>query len=99
MEQLDYLDPKYLISDQFLTKIKNIHQPSPIDARLLLEKNVREVLGVVLDPIEQSEATLIGGNRTETVLVLGIHPEKIVNDWVFFGKKDRGKRTKRCNGW
>jgi len=87
MEQLDYLDPKYLISDQFLTKLENIQETSAVDARLLLEKDVREVLGVVLDPIEQSEATFIGGDRTETALVLGIHPNKVVNDWVFFGKK------------
>ncbi|MDG6222309.1 MAG: FtsX-like permease family protein [Candidatus Bathyarchaeota archaeon] len=87
VEQLDYLDSKYAISEQFVGKLETIHGVTAVDARLILETQVREGLGVVLDPIEKSEAILIGGNRTNDALVLGIHPERVVNDWLFYGKK------------
>jgi ABC-type antimicrobial peptide transport system permease subunit len=52
-----------------------------------LENSVREVPGVILEPIEQTEAIIIGGNRSDEALILGVNPEKVVNDWLIFGRK------------
>ncbi|MCW4023165.1 MAG: FtsX-like permease family protein [Candidatus Bathyarchaeota archaeon] len=87
LEELDYLDSKYAISEEFVTNLETLQGTTIVDARLVLETVVREGMGVVLDPVEQSNAILIGSNRTDTALVLGVHPEKVVNDWLFYGKK------------
>jgi ABC-type antimicrobial peptide transport system permease subunit len=87
MEELDYLDLNYTISEEFVTNLETVQGATMVDARLVLETVVREGMGAVLDPIEQSAAILIGSNRTDTALVLGVHLEKIVNKWLFYGQK------------
>ena len=87
LDQLDYFDPEYAISEQLLTDLENTQGVTVVDARLVSEIIVREGMGAVLDPVDQSGAVLIGGNRSDTALVLGVHPEKVVNDWIVYGEK------------
>ena len=87
IEQFDYFDPNFTISEDLVTTLGTVKGVITVDPRLVLETSVRETLGVVLDPIEQTEAILIGGNRTDSALVIGVQPEKMVNDWLFFGEK------------
>ncbi len=85
--QLDYLDQELRISESLVSKLANIQGVNGADARLILESPVQEVPGIVTDPVSQTEAVIIGGSRSGEALILGIEPEKIVNDWLIFGRK------------
>jgi ABC-type antimicrobial peptide transport system permease subunit len=87
LEQIDYLDSEFAISESLVSKMEDIAGVNAVDPRLLLENSVREVPGVILEPIEQTEAIIIGGNRSDEALILGVNPEKVVNDWLIFGRK------------
>lgn len=87
LTELDYFNTKYAISDEFVTELENLEGLTFVDPRLVFETVVREGMGAVLDPVDQSGAILIGGNRSDIALVLGVHPEKVVNDWIVYGKK------------
>ncbi|MCW4015823.1 MAG: FtsX-like permease family protein [Candidatus Bathyarchaeota archaeon] len=86
-EQFNYNDSSFAISGQLVSDLGTIQGVTIVDPRLVLETSVRESLGVVLDPVEKTEAILIGSNRTDTALVVGVQPENIINDWLFFGEK------------
>jgi len=87
MQQIDYLDQEFLISQSLVSKLDDIPEVRKVDPRLVLEISVREVPGIVLDPIEQTTAVIIGDSRSDEALILGVEPEKIVNDWLIFGRK------------
>jgi len=57
-----------------------------VDPRLVLENSVREVPGIVLDPVDQTTAVIIGDSRSDEALILGVEPESVVNDWLIFGR-------------
>jgi len=87
MQQLDYLDHEFLISESLVSKLDDIQGVREVDPRLVLEDSVREVPGIVLDSVEQTTAVIIGDSRSDEALILGIEPEKVVNDWLIFGRK------------
>jgi ABC-type antimicrobial peptide transport system permease subunit len=87
LEQLDYLDQEFVISESLVSKIEEIQGVNSVDPRLVLKNSVREVPGVVLDPVEQTKAVIIGDSRFDEALILGVEPEKVVNDWLVFGRK------------
>jgi ABC-type antimicrobial peptide transport system permease subunit len=87
MQQIDYLDQEFLISESLISKMDDIQGVHEVDRRLVLENCVREVPGVILDPVEQTEAIIIGDSRSDEALILGVDPEKVVNDWLIFGRK------------
>jgi len=87
MQQIDYLDHEFLISESLVSKLADIPGVRKVDARLVLENSVREVPGIVLDPIEQTTAVIIGDSRSNETLILGVEAEKVVNDWLIFGRK------------
>jgi ABC-type antimicrobial peptide transport system permease subunit len=87
LEQLDYLNSDYVVSDSLVSKIENIQGVNVADPRLVLEHSVREVPGVGLDPLEQTTAVIIGSNRSDEAVILGVEPENVVNDWLIFGEK------------
>lgn len=87
MRQIDYLDSEFLISESLVSKLDDIQGVREVDPRLVLENSVREVPGFVLDPVEQTTAVIIGDSRSDEALILGVEPEKVVNDWLIFGRK------------
>jgi ABC-type antimicrobial peptide transport system permease subunit len=87
MEQIDYLDQEFVISESLVSKLANIQGVHEVDPRLVLENSVREVPGIVLDPVEQTTAVIIGDSRSDEALILGVKPESVVNDWLIFGRK------------
>jgi ABC-type antimicrobial peptide transport system permease subunit len=87
LEQIDYLNSEFVISESLISKIEAIPGVKAVDPRLVLETSVREVPGVILEPVEQTEAIIIGSNRSDEALILGVEPEKVVNDWLIFGRK------------
>jgi ABC-type antimicrobial peptide transport system permease subunit len=86
MEQIDYLNSQFLISESLISKLADIHGVREVDPRLVLENSVREVPGIVLDPVEQTTAVIIGDSRCDEALILGVEPENVVNDWLIFGR-------------
>jgi ABC-type antimicrobial peptide transport system permease subunit len=86
MEQIDYLDSDFRILESLVPRLTDISGVNKIDSRLILERSVREIPGVVLDPLEQTTAVLIGSNRVDDALILGVEPENVVNDWLIFGR-------------
>ena len=87
LEQIDYLSSDFVISNSLVNKMENIHGVEGVDPRLILEHSVREVPGVIPDTLEQTTAVIIGGNRTDDALILGVKQEKVVNDWLIFGEE------------
>ncbi len=84
---VNYFDSAFLISQELIDNVGQIQGVINVDSRLVVKGSVKECLGVVLDPVEQSKAIFIGGNRTDTAVILGVNPEELVNDWLFFGEK------------
>ena len=87
MQQIDYLDQEFLISESLVSKFEDIQGVHEVDPRLVLENSVREVPGIVLDPVDQTTAVIIGDSRSDEALILGVDPERVVNDWLIFGRK------------
>jgi len=87
MQQIDYLNSEFVISESLVSKLANIQGIHEVDPRLVLENYVREVPGVILDPVEQTEAIVIGDSRSYEALILGVEPENVINDWLIFGRK------------
>lgn len=87
MQQIDYLNSQFLISESLVSKFDDIPGVHEVDPRLVLETSVREVPGIVLDPVDQTTAVIIGDSRSDEALILGVEPEKVVNDWLIFGRK------------
>jgi hypothetical protein len=78
MQQIDYLNSEFVISESLVSKLGDIQGVNEVDLRLVLENSVREVPGIVLDPIEQTKAIIIGDSRCDEALILGVEPEKVV---------------------
>jgi len=87
MQQINYFDHEFVISESLVSKLDNIQGVIEVDPRLVLENSVREVPGIVLDPIDQTTAVIIGDSRSDEALILGVEPESVVNDWLIFGRK------------
>jgi ABC-type antimicrobial peptide transport system permease subunit len=89
MQQLDYLNSEFVISESLISKMNDIRGVNKVDPRLILENSVREIPGIVLDPIDQTTAVIIGDSRSDEALILGVEPERVVNDWLIFGRNLR----------
>jgi ABC-type antimicrobial peptide transport system permease subunit len=74
--------------------LANIPGVNKADARLILERHVQEVPGIVPDSVDQSGAVIIGDSRSDEALILGVEPENVVNDWLIFGTKVRATNQK-----
>ncbi|UCC57862.1 MAG: ABC transporter permease [Candidatus Bathyarchaeum sp.] len=86
MEQINYLNSEFFISEALIPRLNDISGVNKVDSRLILENSVREVPGVILDPVDETGAVIIGSNRVEDALILGVEPENVVNDWLIVGR-------------
>jgi len=86
MESIDYLDPRYNISESLVSELSNISGVLKADPRLVLETTVYEVQGVIIDPEEPNQYILVGDDRFGEALVVGVQPERVVNEWLIFGR-------------
>lgn len=85
--QIDYFRSEFFVSESLIGNLENIQGVNEVDPRLILEMSVHEVPGIVVDPIEQTGAVIIGDSRSDEALILGVKPESVVNDWLIFGRK------------
>jgi ABC-type antimicrobial peptide transport system permease subunit len=86
IDPIDYLNSEFIISDSLVQKLDTISGVHKVDPRLLLENSVQEIPGIIPDPVEGTQAVIIGSNRVEDALILGVKPENVVNDWLIFGR-------------
>jgi len=86
MDQIDYLKSEFIISESLVQKLDTIQGVHKVDPRLILENSVREIPGIIPDPVEGIKAVIIGNNRVEDALILGVEPENVVNEWLIFGR-------------
>ena len=93
LEQIDYLSSEFVISASLVNKMEHIAGVNGVDPRLVLENSVREIPGIILDPVDKTGAVIIGSNRVEDALILGVDPDNVVNDWLIFGR-NLGKEDK-----
>jgi ABC-type antimicrobial peptide transport system permease subunit len=82
--QFNYTDEKYLISDELLNKLELTPSIS-IDARLVIEAHMREVPGYITDP-NTGDPIPVGSNREGVSLIVGVEPEKVLNEWFVDGE-------------
>jgi ABC-type antimicrobial peptide transport system permease subunit len=87
LKQIDYLNPEFHISGSLIAKLNSISGVDKVDSRLILETDVREIPGIILDPQDQTTPVMVGSNRVEKALILGVEPENVVNDWLITGRK------------
>ncbi len=85
-EQINYSSPKYRIPENLISDLNStlgIH----VDPRLILEANVTEVPGIIINPEKPDEPyTITGKNRQTKALIIGVEPEKVVNEWLIVGR-------------
>ncbi len=86
LPQIKYLNPDFRISKSLLQRLSYIPGVNKVDPRLVLENYVREIPGVIPDPVDETRAIFVGSNRIEKALILGVEPENVVNDWLFVGR-------------
>jgi len=86
MEPIDYLDPDFLISESLVLKLSNISGVRKVDPRLVLEASVLEIPGIIPDPNDPNEVVIVGDSRSDEALILGVEPERVVNEWLILGR-------------
>ena len=87
IESIDYLDSRYNISKSLVSELSNVSGVLMTDPRLVLGTTVYEVQGVIIDPKKKPDPyILVGDNRSGEALVVGIQPERVINEWLIFGR-------------
>lgn len=81
--QFNYTDAKYAIPDNLSAQLKQIPGIS-IDPRLVLQMHVREIHNFTINS-DTGSYTLVGDDRQGESLIIGIDPQKVVNDWSMQG--------------
>lgn len=79
---IDYLDPKYSISNSTVEKLAAI-QGVRVDPRIFLETEVYERPTIMI--VEMRYFT-IGDDRSTQAVVFGVKPELMVNNWMINGR-------------
>jgi len=83
---MDYLDEKYVIPNSFITELSSIDGVERVDPRLVLEATIYEYPSIRSDPDDPQRYVVIGDHRSESALIIGVHAEKLVNDWLILGE-------------
>jgi ABC-type antimicrobial peptide transport system permease subunit len=84
-EPISYLDGKYSIPSSVISNISAIDGVTRVDPRLVLKTTVHERPHIRMDPDNQDQYVVIGGYRSGEALIVGVHGENLVNDWLVLG--------------
>ncbi|NWG11142.1 FtsX-like permease family protein [Candidatus Bathyarchaeota archaeon] len=80
----DYVDEQYLASEEMLSQLANMSEIQ-VDARLILEMNITEIPGIIIDE-ETGNYTTVGDYQRGVSLVVGVEPTKVLSDWFLEGE-------------
>jgi ABC-type antimicrobial peptide transport system permease subunit len=83
--QFDYTDEKYLIPDSLVNQLGSLSESITIDARLIVKGVVKEIQGVTLGETTD-DTKLVGRFRSGESLIVGVEPEKVLNEWFVDGR-------------
>ena len=86
VEQIDYLNQDFRIPESLVDELADVPGVLKVDPRLVLETSVMEVPGIGPDPVDPTTSVIVGDQRHDSALVLGVEPENVVNDWLVFGR-------------
>jgi len=82
---INYTDERYLISDGILEQLSSMSNISGVDPRLVLEMRVEELVGYV--PVSgTTEIIEVGDSHKGNSLVVGVEPEKVLNECFLDGE-------------
>ncbi len=87
-DSFSYLDDADLISNEMMDKLRNMSGIMKTEARLVDYTSVSEGPAYIQNP-ETGEYERIGGDRTGSALVVGIHWENCISDWYFEGEEEQ----------
>ena len=90
--QSNYMDERYLISEELLNQLGSMEGIIEIDARLVLEAHVKEVQGYILGP-ETQATTPVGDDREGESLIVGVEPRRVLSEWFLEGEFLKGDQT------
>jgi ABC-type antimicrobial peptide transport system permease subunit len=82
----NYLKPEYEINASVISQIGSLSGVTGIDPRLIYETELLEVKVTLLPSGDQTEYQIIGDDRSASVLVTGVEPEKVISDWLISGR-------------
>jgi len=86
MEQINYSSSEYRIPETIISKLNStlgVH----VDPRFILEADVTEVPGIIINPEEPDQPyTIIGNHRQCEALIIGVNPEQVINEWLIVGR-------------
>jgi len=85
-ESINYLEQIYCIPESLISELSNISGVLKADPRLVFEETVYEVQGVIIDPEEPDQYVLVGDHRFGEALVIGVQPERVISEWLVFGR-------------
>jgi ABC-type antimicrobial peptide transport system permease subunit len=85
-EPINYFDQRYRIPESLVSELSNISGVLKADPRLVFEETVYEVQGVIVDPEEPDQYVLVGDHRFGEAVVIGVQPERVINEWLVFGR-------------
>jgi putative ABC transport system permease protein len=83
--QFSYTDVRYLIPQALPDQLSSLNGITSLDVRLVLEAPVGEIPGIILGSSTE-ETTRVGDSRQGESLVVGVDPEKVLNDWLLNGR-------------
>ncbi|MDH5794697.1 MAG: ABC transporter permease [Candidatus Bathyarchaeota archaeon] len=84
-KEISYLDQRYAVSDSVVSRISDIDGIVKVEPCLVLEATVQEYPHIRPDPEEPSQYVVIGDHRSGSALIVGVHAENLVNNWLILG--------------
>jgi len=78
----NYTLEKYQLPENLSEKLNSLGL-NDVDARIIFEEQVQELPGYMFDP--NGTTYSVGDSHTDTSVVVGIDPKKVVNDWFVDG--------------
>ncbi len=83
--EFNYADERYLMSADLVNELRSILGNAGFEQRLVLKVPVSEVQGIILGRTT-SDTKTVGSNRTGEVLMIGVEPMSVLNQWYLQGK-------------
>ncbi len=80
-EQINYSDLQYVINESIISELNAIPGVH-VDPRLILNTTIREVFFI---NVTEEQYTQIGDSRLSKVVLVGVDPNAVVNNWMIFG--------------
>jgi ABC-type antimicrobial peptide transport system permease subunit len=83
-----YLKSEYMINDSVANQIAALPGVLEVDPRLIYETQLKELSepAFYVDENGTTRITMVGDDRTATVLASGVEPEKVISSWYVSGR-------------